>query len=178
MNLSEFRKKIIPGENSIFKPVMNGYQVTLILTPPSMAFFEAQRKRYYPGHANRMPAHLTLIYHAAITAEQLIACTHIPSFKIQITGLVLFKNGVAYEAAGGELFRLHDCLAAQCGAALSFKDQQPFHPHITICNQVTPYKAKRVYEELCNGFAPFEATATGISLNNNKGEALPLLFDV
>lgn len=156
---------------------MAGYQITLMLTPASMAFVEDQRKRWYPGHANRTPAHLTLIYHTAIAPETLRSCLQISAFQVRITGLTQFKNGVAYVAEGEELMQLQACLIAQCGETLSQKDLEIFAPHITICNQVTAFKAKRIFEQLSGDFSPFTMTATGISCNSGKETHL-LSFDV
>ncbi|RFS26972.1 2'-5' RNA ligase family protein [Chitinophaga silvatica] len=158
-----------------------GAQITLELSATDMLFFNEERKRYYPAHANKMPAHLTLIYHVLFSSlEQLenLTCRSIPVFDISISDLALFKNGVAYSITSESLIQLHSCLCSQLEFGLSSRDKEAFLPHITICNQVTPFKAQRTYERLKQEFTPFTARAIGITLNFRNQEPIFQQFDV
>ena len=52
---------------------------------------------------------------------------------------------------------------------LTRQDRQPFRPHVTVQNKVTPAEARRTLAGLAAGFAPFEAVGTGLALWAYRG---------
>lgn len=146
-----------------------------------MAFFERERKRLYPAHANRMPAHLTLIYFIQFNAEQRVH--ELPallphSFNITVNDIMPLKFGVAYAVHSETLLALHKTLLANFGEEVSLRDTQEYLPHITVCNQVTAYKAQRICQQLKESFKPFTVRTSGLVLKNKDTRQIFLPFDV
>ncbi|HEY0271640.1 MAG TPA: 2'-5' RNA ligase family protein [Chitinophaga sp.] len=139
--------------------------VTLQLDPAAQAFFNAQRARYFPAHANYTDAHLTLFHHLpAHDAVQhiLAAKASRPTFPVAVTGLFNMGNGVAYTLRSAALEALHEDLQ-QCFAPwLSQRDRQPLWPHVTIQRKVTAYKAAQLQQLLEQDFRPFTVQALGL----------------
>ena len=160
---------------------LQGYQITVELSAEDRTFFETERKRLYPAHANRMPAHLTLIYFIQFkSAQQLNELPALlpPSFDIAVTDIMPLKYGAAYAVHSETLLALHKTLLAKFGEEASQRDTQDYIPHITVCNQVTAYKAQRIYQELKENFKPFTVRASGLVLKNKDTRPIFLPFDV
>ncbi|MFY0255982.1 2'-5' RNA ligase family protein [Chitinophaga sp. 30R24] len=144
--------------------------VTLQLDTETTAFLNRQRKKYYPAHANRVAAHLTLFYCLPVAAEQLITHTLLetvaaqPVFPVAISEVQLYGNWVAYTLQSDKVKTLHATLQLQWESWLSKRDQRPFYPHITVMNGSTAFKAQQTYQELERSFYHIAATVTGIQL--------------
>lgn len=150
--------------------------LTLTLDEASQAFFDAQRKKYFPPKINYLSAHLTL-FHALPGAEEAIISEHLTEvaaaqsglLPFQVTGLKFMGRGVMYTLDNPDLPALHRCLQRQWQAWLSPQDQQGLRPHITVQNKVDPAVARALHEELAAGFQPFEVQGTGLALWAYKG---------
>ncbi|WP_201839531.1 2'-5' RNA ligase family protein [Microvirga zambiensis] len=144
--------------------------LTLQLDERSFAFFDAQRRRYFPPERNFIPAHLTLFhalpgeYLAAIMRE-IEACTSDRRpFTLDVTGLRSLGRGVAYALESTELAQLRRQLALAWNDRLKSQDRQNHQPHVTVQNKVDPTQARALLEELCESFEPFQVEATGLEL--------------
>lgn len=141
--------------------------ITLQLDAVSQAFFNAQRKAYFPANANYLDAHVTLFYRLP-SAETLIRETLINvasqqhPFSLQVTRLQHIGNGVVYVLESEELKVLHRNLQTVFAPWLIKQDQQTLRPHITIQNKVTAFKSLQLHRQLSETFTPFAIQATGI----------------
>lgn len=145
--------------------------LTLTLDEASQAFFDAQRKKYFPPKINYLSAHLTLFHALPGTEEAAIsqdlaeaAATQSGPLPLQVTGLKFMGRGVMYTLDNPELPALHRRLQRQWQAWLSPQDQQGLRPHITAQNKVDPAVARALFDELSADFQPFEVQGTGLAL--------------
>jgi 2'-5' RNA ligase len=117
-----------------------------------------------------VPAHVTLFHQLPGEAEGEIghelraaAAGQRPT-ALRVTGLRHMGKGVAYQLASSELSALRGRLAERWTPWLGRQDQQPWKPHVTVQNKVTPDAARALYERLSAGFTPFDVTAEGLLL--------------
>jgi hypothetical protein len=104
--------------------------LTLKLDEESRAFFNAQRKQYFPPERNFLDAHLTLFHQLPAepaTYRFLTGLVHEP-FSLTITGLINLGAGVAYRIESPELLALHKLLSVQFREVLILQDRQGFRP--------------------------------------------------
>ncbi|MGI4741498.1 MAG: 2'-5' RNA ligase family protein [Janthinobacterium lividum] len=150
--------------------------LTLTLDAASQAFFDEQRKRYFPAKINYLSAHLTL-FHAlpgaeeARIADDLRAATAAQPgpLALRVSGLKFMGRGVMYTLDNPTLPALHRRLQQQWQPWLSPQDGQGLRPHITVQNKVDPAVARALHTELSANFVPFDATGTGLALWAYRG---------
>jgi 2'-5' RNA ligase len=150
--------------------------LTLTLDEASQAFFDAQRKKYFPPKINYLGAHLTL-FHALPGQEEAAICDYLAEvaasqpepLPLAVTGLKFMGRGVMYTLANPSLPALHRRLQQQWQPWLSAQDQQGLRPHITVQNKVDPAVARALLAELEAGFQPFEVQGTGLALWAYRG---------
>jgi hypothetical protein len=150
--------------------------LTLTLDEASQAFFDEQRRRYFPPKINYLSAHLTL-FHALPGAEESVINQHVAEvaaarpgpLPLHVTGLKFMGRGVMYTLDNPDLPALHRGLQRQWLAWLSAQDQQGLRPHITVQNKVDPAVARILHEQLVADFQPFEVQGTGLALWVYKG---------
>lgn len=141
--------------------------VTLLLDEVSRQRFDRERRALFPRTA--VGAHVTL-FHAlpgserAAVAASLDRAADRPAFPVRVTGLVPLGRGVAYRLEAAELAAVHAGLRGAWLPWLTPQDRQPYRPHVTVQNKVTPEEARRTLATLSDGFAPFEAGAVGLGL--------------
>ncbi len=150
--------------------------LTLTLDADSQAFFDEQRRRYFPPKINYLSAHLTLFHalpgaeYETIAADVAAAAASQPAaLPLQVTGLKFMGRGVMYTLANAALPALHRQLQQQWAPWLTPQDQQGLRPHITVQNKVDPAVARALHAELAAGFQPFAATGTGLALWEYQG---------
>ena len=144
--------------------------LTLHFDERSFAFFDAQRRRYFPPERNFIPAHLTLFHH--LPGERLVAiqqdieaCSaHQQPFTLDVTGLRSLGRGVAYTFEAAELTDMRRQFALQWNDWLKPQDRQKHQPHVTVQNKVHPAAARALLEELSDSFRPFQIEAVGLDL--------------
>jgi 2'-5' RNA ligase len=144
--------------------------LTLTLDERSFAFFDEQRRRYFPPDRNVIPAHLTLFHH--LPGEEIETITGVldataqkqAPFSLQATGLRSFGRGTAYQFESTDLASLHQSLAAQWSLWLTVQDRQKLQPHITVQNKVEPDVAKALLAQLTAEFEPFPIAGIGLDL--------------
>jgi 2'-5' RNA ligase len=144
--------------------------LTLQFDEPSFAFFDEQRRRYFPPERNFIPAHLTLFHHLpgehAGTIRQDIEAyaSRQHPFTLHVQGLRSLGRGVAYTLESVELAKMRRHLAMQWNDWLNPQDRQNHLPHVTVQNKVDPTAARALLEELSDSFEPFQAEAVGLEL--------------
>ncbi len=144
--------------------------LTLQFDERSFAFFDEQRRRYFPPGRNFIPAHLTLFHH--LPGEQLakiqedieaLASRHQP-FTLHVEGLRSLGRGVAYTLASHDLAKMRRHLAQTWNDWLKPQDRQNHNPHVTVQNKVDPTQARALLEGLSGSFKPFQAEAVALDL--------------
>jgi hypothetical protein len=143
--------------------------LTLTLDADSQAFFDEQRRRYFPAKINYLSAHLTLFHALPVADLAAVAASQPGPLSLRATGLKFMGRGVMYTLDNAELPALHRRLQRQWEAWLTPQDQQGLRPHITVQNKVDPAVARALHEELVAGFQPFDALGTGLALWAYKG---------
>ena len=155
--------------------------LTLALDPASQQYFEALRRQHFPPKRNFLGAHLTLFHHLpgpgyAAVVEFLTRCAAAEApLLLPVTGLRFLGRGVAYALECPRLQALHRELQLHWQPWLTPQDQQKLHPHVTVQNKADPAAARALLEQLTAGFAPFEATGTGLQLWAYRGGPWELL---
>jgi len=144
--------------------------LTLEMDSASSDFFERCRREYFPLELNRVPAHLSLFHRLPGEETQGVleaveeACRKRSLMKIQIAGIRNLGHGVAFRAQSAVLTRFRAELAHTYASWLIPQDRQPFNPHITIQNKVTPEEARRVFALLGGGVGPQSLTGVGVAV--------------
>ncbi|GAA4329012.1 hypothetical protein GCM10023149_33380 [Mucilaginibacter gynuensis] len=140
--------------------------LTLSIDPDGQAFFEMQRKRYFPPERNFLAAHLNLFHQLPDdpATYDYLAGLRIRSFELNVIRLMHLGAGVAYRIDGPELISLHRMLSSHFSKDLIPQDRQGFRPHITISNKTTPENASELLKQLSGDFKPFKIQATGLDL--------------
>ena len=145
--------------------------ISLTLDEVSAEFFNELRKQHFPSAINYIDAHLTLFHKLPAEREDLKEETRalvsgFKAFTIEVTALQNLGRGVAYKLASEELQQLHAALKRIWLPHLTPQDLQPFRPHITVQNKVTPDEAGELLKQLGNDFIPITAAATGIEMHS------------
>ncbi|KAJ3008033.1 hypothetical protein HKX48_008809 [Thoreauomyces humboldtii] len=151
--------------------------LTLRLDAKSQQHFESMRQKHFPPERNFIPAHLTLFHNIPHTPETLAALSAAaanssPStspFRLQVSGLRSLGKGVAYTIVSPTVLALHRHLSNLFADHLTAQDRQKFGPHVVIQNKVQPEVARKLLEELKDGFEPFEVQAVGLDLWHYMG---------
>ena len=150
--------------------------LTLTLDAESQAFFDEQRRRYFPPKINYLSAHLTLFhalpgaeYDAIVADLTAVTAAQPTGLALRATGLKFMGRGVMYTLDNPQLPALHRDLQKRWEPWLTPQDRQGLRPHITVQNKVDPAVARALHEELSTGFQPFDATGTGLALWAYKG---------
>jgi len=132
----------------------------------SQAFFDAQRKLYFPPERNLLSAHLTLFHQLPNQPEvhQQLKSLKLNAFDMEVKGLINLGAGVAYRIESDVLLMLRKELATAFNAFLIPQDRHGFRPHITIQNKTSPETARQLISDLSGTFKSFNVRATGLSL--------------
>lgn len=131
-----------------------------------------------------VPAHLTLLGPTEIAPGDLpaieahleaVAAAH-PPYMLHLRGTGTFRPitevvFVAVAAGIGEC----ELLAAAIGAAdeLQREARFPYHPHVTVAQDVSPEALDKVYEDLADFSALFEVRSFTLFLHAGDGRWLP-----
>ncbi|MBI4889224.1 MAG: 2'-5' RNA ligase family protein [Acidobacteria bacterium] len=128
------------------------YAVVAYLPSPLSDFVNSLRKELVPGC--RLRSHVTVLPPRKLTAptDRLVAgfaeqLSGAQPFEVQLSGVELFESTrVAYLSIGegrNELLQLHRQLNR---AAFAFNEPFPFHPHVTIAQEIGPGEVGAVLE--------------------------------
>jgi 2'-5' RNA ligase len=144
--------------------------LTLRFDERSFAFFDEQRRRYFPPERNFIPAHLTLFHHLPgehlpTIQRDIEACaSERKPFSLDVTGLRSLGRGVAYALKSPALAAMRRHLALEWNDWLKPQDRQNHNPHVTVQNKVDPTQARALLEDLSESFQPFLARGEGLDL--------------
>ncbi|MBM1173175.1 2'-5' RNA ligase family protein [Microvirga arabica] len=144
--------------------------LTLQFDERSFAFFDEQRRRYFPAERNFIPAHLTLFHalpgeHLQTIQQDIEECaSNQEVFGLDVIGVRSLGRGVAYALASPELAAMRRQLAKKWNDWLKPQDRQNHNPHVTVQNKVDPTQARALLEDLSEGFQPFQVTGMALDL--------------
>jgi 2'-5' RNA ligase len=142
------------------------YILTLQLDMESQAFFNEQRRLYFPPAINYLDAHLTLFHKLPdedYVIERLSGLNQ-ESFQLEVIKPINIGNGVAYAIHSQTLRDIHKRFSDLFRADLIPQDKQGYRPHITIQNKVDSSLARTLQAAIQENFKPFMVTATGLDL--------------
>lgn len=149
--------------------------LSLGLDAGSFARLDALRREHFPPALNRIPAHVTLFQHLpgeeeeAVVAALAHACAGQGPSAVRVAGLMPLGRGVAFRLEAPEVAALRGRLARAWEDWLVPQDRQPWRPHATVQNKVSPEVARETLARLSAGFAPWEARAEGLLLWRYRG---------
>jgi len=147
--------------------------LTVLLDEASQAWFDGLRRAHFPPERLVVGAHVTL-FHAlphdadGVVDEVLRETAPDPS-AVAVTGVRSLGRGVAFTLDAPGVEPLRAALADAFGDALTPQDRQPWRPHVTVQNKVTPAAAAALHARLSASFVPFEARAEGLELWHYRG---------
>ena len=148
--------------------------VTAELAAEDFAWLEGLRRRHYPPERNRVPAHLTMFYSLAPSAEdearrRLAGQSARPAPPARIAGLMDLGGGVAFRVVSDELDAIRDELADDLHGLLGAQDSGGWRPHVTIQNKVAPKLARELLGSLERDFRPRPLRIAGLGLHRYLG---------
>lgn len=143
--------------------------LTLELDPDSFEIFNSLRKEHFPPERNFLDAHITLFHKLPGEQEEAIKKTlqEISSrstLTLSFSSLRFLGKGVAVNVDSAELLELRKQLATTWKDWLETQDKQPFKPHLTVQNKVTPEEARGLLEHLQQTWVPLTGQGTGLLL--------------
>nr|WP_199562114.1 2'-5' RNA ligase family protein [Micromonospora deserti] len=138
------------------------------------------RRRIEAGDPQAVPAHVTLLGPTEIPVAALpaverhlgaVAAAHLP-FTLHLRGTGTFRpvTQVVFVAVAAGISEC-ELLAAAISAAPELRREArfPYHPHVTVAQDVTPEALDKVYEDLADFSAMFEVEA--FTLFSHSGQA-------
>lgn len=149
--------------------------LTAVLPPPEQAWLDAWRAEFFPPERNHLAAHLTLFHalpgddHDAIAAELAAVAARTPPLAARAERLRFLGRGVAVDVHAPALVALRADLAARWAGRLTRQDEQPLRPHVTVCNKVTPERARAAEQVLSARLEPRAFTLPGLALFEYAG---------
>ena len=144
--------------------------LTAALAPAAQAWLDGWREEFFPPERNHLAAHLTL-FHALpgqqreeiVATLEAVAARTAP-ISARADRLRCLGRGVAIAIDAPPLVALRAQLANAWSGELTSQDEQPLRPHVTVCNKVTPERARAVGRELATRFVPRDLTLPGLAL--------------
>ncbi|WP_436837628.1 2'-5' RNA ligase family protein [Micromonospora rifamycinica] len=137
------------------------------------------RRRVQTGDPQVVPAHVTLLGPTEIPVEALgaveahlaeVAASHLP-FTLHLRGTGTFRpvTQVVFVAVAAGISEC-ELLAAAINAAPDLRRELrfPYHPHVTVAQDVAPEALDRAYEDLADFSAMFEVE--GFTLFSHSGQ--------
>ena len=143
--------------------------VTALFGHEDQAWFDRQRRAYFPPERNVLAAHCTMFHHLSPELgpelkQRLSGLTRGVSAPVaRVGGLMNLGRGVAYRIESPELESVRAELADAFAPMLTPQDRAGWRPHVTIQNKVEPAAAKALLAELSAGFAPRSLKIAGLA---------------
>ena len=144
--------------------------LSLKLDDHTFTVVDRLRAQYFPPERNFLPAHVTLFHalpgeHESAVQQTLAArASETSSFRVMLPKVRLLGKGVALDIECQPLLNLRRTLVSEWSEWLGRQDRQPYHPHITVQNKVTPDEAKQLYRTLSSTWQPLIGSATALLL--------------
>jgi hypothetical protein len=143
------------------------YILTLKLDDEAQAWFDGQRKAYFPPALNRIAAHVTffhLLPQEVWVREVVEKAVDRVGFAVGVAGVRSLGRGVAYGLESAELLAVHRELSGAFREVLTAQDRQGCRPHVVVQNKVSAEEARALRARLEGEFRPFEVRAVGLQL--------------
>jgi 2'-5' RNA ligase len=144
--------------------------VTLKLDAASFERLDAMRRQHFPAERNYLSAHLTLFHalpgdeHPAIRSCLKQICSDTALMHLEFPRVRMLGRGVAVDVASDKLQCLHKQLSELFHAWLTPQDRQPFKPHVTIQNKVSPEQARDLHDLLRAAWTMASGSGEGLLL--------------
>jgi len=147
--------------------------LTLLLDERSQGYFDGLRRAHFPPERLVVGAHVTLFHALPDGAEALVdgvlrERAPEPS-PVAVIGVRSLGRGVAFTLDAPGVAPVRAALAEAFSPVLGRQDRQPWRPHVTVQNKVTPAAAAALLAQLSVSFVPFEARAEGLVLWHYRG---------
>jgi hypothetical protein len=143
--------------------------VSALFGGEDQAWFDAQRRRYFPPERNHLPAHLTLFHHLPPgVADELkhrlaVETRGRRAPEAMAASLIPLGRGVAYRIESPDLLEIRASLADAFTGLLTPQDAAGWRPHVTIQNKVAPAEAAALLAELRADFRPRAVRIIGLA---------------
>ena len=154
---------------------MPPFILTLRLDADSQQTFNDLRRAHFPRERNYLDAHLTLFHalpaesEARLRAELDEVSARTAPLDLRYPGLRFLGKGSAIEVEAPGVVELRRELSARWRDILGAQDSRVIKPHITVQNKVTPAKARALFDELSQGWQPFDGRGEGLQLWRYQG---------
>jgi len=154
-------------------PELPTFVATARLDDEASRILDRLRKAYFPPHRNFLEAHVTLFHKLSAESVAVLegaAAESAPrAFEASLSGPFSLGRGVAIRVESEPLVALRRRLATLLLPDLSAQDRQPYRPHVTIQNKVTPEEAGRCLAEVRQAWLPMVARVEAIDLWEYRG---------
>ncbi len=148
--------------------------VTAEIAHRDFSWLMGLRRANYPSERDQVPAHLTMLYAVAPSAESelcarasLIVQRKPP--RAEIAELMDLGGGVAFRVVSNDLDDIRSELAYDLHGLVSSQDKGGWRPHITIQNKVAPKVARALKESLERNFTARSLAISGIGIHRYLG---------
>ncbi|RIV39400.1 2'-5' RNA ligase family protein [Micromonospora radicis] len=151
-------------------PTGDAVQIGIAVDIPEPWGGALTRRRLEAGDPNTVPAHVTLLGPTEIPVSALpaverhlarVAAAHLP-FTLHLRGTGTFRpvTQVVFVAVAAGISEC-ELLAAAINAAPQLRRELrfPYHPHVTVAQDVAPEALDKAYEDLADFSAMFEVEA-------------------
>lgn len=143
--------------------------VTALFGAADQAFFDSQRRAYFPPERNQLAAHLTMFHHlppslAAEVRQRLVTETRgVRPPVARVSEVMSLGRGVAYRIDSAELTAIRARLADAFAGLLTPQDAGGWRAHVTVQNKVDPAAARALLTELGAGFRSRPVAIAGLA---------------
>ncbi len=165
-------------------PRPDPYVLTVRLDAATQAGFDALRRAHFPPGRTAVGAHVT-VFHALPPGDatpdavsRVLADLAPEPSVVSVTGVRSLGRGVAYALDAPGVAVVRAALVREFAGRLTPQDAQPWRPHVTVQNKVTPDQARALLAQLAASFAPFPAVAEGLLLWRYRGGPWELAKDL
>ncbi|MBW4329543.1 2'-5' RNA ligase family protein [Stakelama sp. CBK3Z-3] len=149
--------------------------VTALFGGEDQAWFDRQRKTFFPPDRNHLTAHLTLFHHLPPTLlpelkQRLAGETRgVAAPSARIAGLMDLGGGVAYRIESCALQNIRDSLADAFAPLLTPQDAGGWRAHVTVQNKVAPKEARALKARLEAEFTARPVVIAGLAAFYYRG---------
>ncbi len=156
-------------------PRQDPFVLTVRLDDATQERFETLRRAHFPPGRTAVGAHVT-VFHALPAGEvtpdavsRVLAELAPGPSVVSVTSVRSLGRGVAYTLEAPGVAAVRAALAREFAGRLTPQDAQPWRPHVTVQNKVTPAEARALMASLAASFVPFSARAEGLLLWHYRG---------
>ena len=140
---------------------LNCYALVTYIPDPLAKFLDELRKELVPGCTPH--AHVTILPPRPITAEgdaaaeaSRLALADVPAFELDAGEIEVFQvTNVVYLSISKGVKELHELHALANTGPVVFQEPYPYHPHITLAQDLTAEECVRLEEIARNRWAAY-----------------------